>query len=85
VAPLPELQPPPEAITLCLEDGEIRACGLPSSIPVRHRGKALVRCRHGPLFEVQELGISLDPVAGLFRVRGLGILAFQKPIRIDRL
>jgi len=24
-------------------------------------------------------------VAGLFRVRGLGILAFQKPIRIDRL
>ena len=43
-----------------------------------------MRCRYGPLFEGQELGVSLDPVAGFFRVRGVGILAFQKSIRIDR-
>jgi len=45
----------------------------------------LVRRRDGALFESQELGIDLDPVVRFLRVSSLGILAFEKPIWIDRL
>jgi len=84
VAPLPELQPPAESVPFCLENDQIRLHGLPAGVCLRHPGQALVRCGDGPLLEGQELGVNLDPVAGFFRVGSLGVLAFEKPIRIDR-
>ena len=83
MAPLPELQPAPETVTFCLQDGEIRSHGLPPGIRLRHLGESLVRCRQGALLEAQEFGVNLDPAAGVFRVGSLRIFAFEKPIRID--
>ena len=84
MALLPELQPAPETVTLCLEDGEIRSHGLPPGIHLRHLGESLVRCRKGALLEAHEFGVYLDPAASVFGVWSLRILAFEKPIRIDR-
>lgn len=84
MALLPELEPASKTVTLRLKDGEIRSHGLPAGVRLRHLGQSLVRCRQGALLEGQELGVNLDPAARLFRVRRRRILAFEKPIRIDR-
>ena len=84
MALLPELQPAPETLTFSLQDGEIRTERFPPSVRQWHVGQALVRRRQGARFERHELGVNLDPAAGVFRVPSLGVLAFQEPIRIDR-
>ena len=79
------MEPPPEAVAFGLQDHHVGLLGLFPGFGHWGIGDVPLRGCNRPFFEVQQLGVDVDPVARFFGMRRRRILPFKKPIGICRL